>query len=101
MDYTVVLSDLFVSDLKEIADYLTVHADLDTAARVGHRLLDGALDTGKNPFIGTPVRQRPGLRKMLRYPYLIYYEVDEARRSIEVLRAWHGARDPKTLRLKA
>jgi plasmid stabilization system protein ParE len=36
---------------------------------------------------------------VLRYSYLIYYDVDEDRKTVEVLRAWHGARNPQTLRL--
>ena len=31
--------------------------------------------------------------------YLIYYDVNEPHKTVEVLRAWHGIRDPKTLRL--
>ncbi len=99
MDYKVILSDLFISDLKEIVDYLTSRAGMEVAFRVGNELLDCALETGRNPLIGQPVRQRPGARKVLRYSFLIYYDVDEARRTVEILRAWHGARDPKTLRL--
>jgi plasmid stabilization system protein ParE len=97
MDFKVILSDLFVSDLKRIVDYLSDRAGPDVACRIGNELLDRALETGRNPLIGQPVKQRPGVRKVLRYSYLIYYDVDEARRIVEILRAWHGTRDPKTL----
>ncbi len=100
MDYQVVLSDFFISDLKEIVDYLTAQAGAATASRIGHELLGRALQLGENPFIGQAIRQRSGVRKVLRHSYLICYDVDEARRIVEVLRVWHGARDPKTLRLK-
>ena len=99
MDDQVVLSDFFLSDLKEIVDYLTERVGATIAFRIGNELLDRALETGRNPFLGQPIRQRPGARKVLRHSYLIYYDVNEARRTVEVLRAWHGARDPKTLRL--
>ncbi len=101
MDYKVILSDLFISDLKEIVDSLTSWAGEEIAFRIGNELVDRALDAGRNPHIGQPVRQRPGTRKVLRYPYLIYYDLDESRQAVEVLRVWHGARDPKTLRLKS
>ena len=42
MDYEVVLSDLFISDLKSIVDYLGVRADGEVAARIGNELLDRA-----------------------------------------------------------
>ena len=98
MDFKVILSDLFLSDLQEIVHYLSEHAGPDTASRIGNELLDRALEAGQKPFLGQPVRQRPGARKVLRYPYLIYYDVNEARQTVEILRVWHGARDPKTLR---
>jgi len=98
MDYQVILSDLFISDLREIVDSLASRAGGEIAFRIGNELLDRALEAGRNPLIGHPVRQRPGTRKVLRHPYLIYYDVDEPRHAVEVLRVWHGARDPKTLR---
>lgn len=99
MDYKVILSDLFLRDLQEVVDYLNEHAGPEIASRIGDELLDRALEAGQRPFLGQPVRQRPGARKVLRYPYLIYYDVNETRKTVEVLRVWHGARDPKTLRL--
>ena len=99
MDYKVILSDLFLSDLQEIVEYLAEVSGPVTASRIGNELLDCAMEAGQSPFIGQPVKQRPDVRKVLRYHYLIYYDVNEPHKTIEVLRAWHGARDPKTLRL--
>ena len=99
MDYQVILSDLFIADLKEIVDYLTKRASVEVASRIGNELINRSLELGRNPFIGQIVRQRSGARKILRYSYRIYYDVNEAQRTVEVLRVWHGARDPKTLRL--
>ena len=99
MDYKVILSDLFLSDLQEIVEYLAEVSGSETASRIGNELLDCAMETGQRPFIGQTVKQRPGVRKVLRYHYLIYYDVNEPHNTVEVLRAWHGARDPKTLRL--
>jgi len=99
MDYQVVLSDQFIADLEEIVRYLTRRANPDIASRIGNELIDRALQLGRNPSIGQVVKQRPGARKILRYSYRIYYDVNESERIVEVLRVWHGARDPKTLRL--
>jgi len=99
MDYEVILSDLFIADLKEIVDFIAHRANAAVAARIGNELVDKALALGRNPFIGQPVKKRAGARKILRYSYRIYYDVDEARRVVDVLRVWHGARDPRTLRL--
>jgi len=100
MDFQVVLSDLFISDLKEIVDYLTIRADVDVASRIGNELLDRALEVGCNPWLGKPVKKKSGTRKVILYSYLIYYDVDDANHSVNILRAWHGARDPKTLRME-
>jgi plasmid stabilization system protein ParE len=99
MDYQVVLSDSFIVDLEGIVEYLTKRANREVAFRIGHELIDRAVQLGCNPFIGQVVRQRPGARKILRYAYQIYYDMNEIGRTVEVLRVWHGARDPKTLRL--
>jgi plasmid stabilization system protein ParE len=99
MDYEVILSDFFISDLQEIVEYITGRANGEIASRIGNELVSRALELGRNPFVGQIVKQRPGVRKILRYSYRIYYDVNEERRVVEVLRIWHGARDPKTLRL--
>ena len=99
MDYKIVLSGLFLSDLQEIVDYLNETAGAAIASRIGNELLDRALEAGESPFLGTPVKLRPGVRKVMKYSYLIYYDVHETSKTVEMLRVWHGARDPKTLRL--
>jgi plasmid stabilization system protein ParE len=92
MDYQVILSDFFISDLEEIVIYITREAGTDLAARVGNELINRATELARTPLIGQPVKQRSGARKILRYPYQIYYDVNEENRTIEVLRVWHGAR---------
>ena len=99
MDYKVILSDFFISDLGEIVNYLTQRANPEVAFRIGNELVNRAMELKHNPFVGQIVKQRPGARKILRYSYRIYYDVNEEQRTVEVLRIWHGARDPKSLRL--
>lgn len=99
MDYEIVLSDLFIADLEKIVGYLKGQAGEEVAYRIGNELINRALELSQNPFIGQIVKERPGARKILRYAYRIYYDINEAQRYVEVLRVWHGARDPKSLRL--
>ena len=70
MDFKVILSQLFVSELKEIVATLAERAGVEVASRLGNELLDRALAIGPNPFIGQPVKGRPGTPKVLRYSYL-------------------------------
>ena len=99
MDYSVILSEVFSSDLGGIIAYLMKSAGPETAFRIGNELIDRALEIGESPFIGQPVKKRVGVRKVLLYRYIIFYDVNEAQQTVEVLRVWHGARNPKSLRL--
>ena len=59
MDYQVILSDLFIADLKEIVDYLARRASPEAASRIGNELINRALEIGRNPFVGQIVKDRP------------------------------------------
>jgi plasmid stabilization system protein ParE len=63
-------------------------------------LLDQAETLRRLPYRGANVRRRPGVRKVMLRPYLIFYRIDEVRQCVEVLRFWHGAQDPRGLRLE-
>jgi plasmid stabilization system protein ParE len=98
MDFKVILSPLALNDLEEIVRYVAAD-DPMAAERLGTRLINLAGTLQKLPRRGTKVRLRPGVRKILLRPYLIFYQTDETARCVEVLRFWHGARDLKELRL--
>ena len=40
----------------------------------------------------------PGTRRLVLRSYLIFYEVDKATRTVDILRFWHAARDPDSLK---
>jgi plasmid stabilization system protein ParE len=63
-------------------------------------LLDRAEAHMQFPERGRNVRRRPGIKKLVLAPYLIFYRVDEARRCVDVLRFWHGAQNPGSLQLE-
>jgi len=47
------------------------------------------------PYIGTPVKGHPNVRRLLHSPLYIYYRLDERRGAIEILHFWHSSRkDP-------
>lgn len=98
MVYQVVLTAKAREDLRAIGAYIA----RDNAAatlRFTHRLLDEAQALNHAPHRGVQVRQRPEVRRIVHRPYLIYYRIEEDRNIIRILRFWHGARDPKSLRL--
>jgi len=99
MDFKVIFQPLALDDLKAIVRHVT-EKDLQAANRLGTSLLDQAESLAQLPDRGGNVRRRPGVKKLVRAPYLIFYRVDHARRCVDVLRFWHGAQNPSGLRLE-
>ena len=52
---------------------------------------------GNFPLIGAPYPKRPGIRKLVSRPYLIFYRPRLEAQCVDILRYWHGARgnDPE------
>ncbi len=99
MDFKVILGRLALADLEGIVRYVAGH-DPQAAGRLGNRLLDQAESLAQFPHRGGPVRRRPGVRKLVQAPYLIFYRVNEPAHSVEVLRFWHGAQDERSVRFE-
>jgi len=43
-------------------------------------------------LIGSLYPKRPGVRKLVSRPYIIYYRYRQEENCVDVLRYWHGAR---------
>jgi plasmid stabilization system protein ParE len=92
------LTEAAQADLGAVVRFLAEKSP-EAAARVGNELLDAALSLTLFPRRGTPVRRRPGLRKLSHRYYLIFYQVNETAQWVEVVRIWDGRQDPATLKL--
>jgi plasmid stabilization system protein ParE len=81
-------------DLIEITDYLSDIASPRIARNYETRIrsaIDGLRDV---PESGPPRREFGAhIRMLIVRPYLIFYEVELARRDVSILRILHGARD--------
>lgn len=99
MDFKVILQPLALEDLEAIVRHVA-QDDLQAANRLGMSLLDRAESLAQFPERGTNVRRRPGVKRLVRAPYLIFYRIDNARRCVDVLRFWHGAQNPRGLQLE-
>lgn len=100
MGYKVGLTDDARSDLHAAVRFIAVDGQNPEAAlRLGNELLDAALSLAIFSRRGSPVRRRPGMRKLSYRYWLIFYQVNEAEEWVEVVRIWDGRKDPKTLRL--
>lgn len=69
------------------------------AERFANRLVDLTESLRSLPERGRPVKNWPGVRVVVLAPYLIFYRFERPDREVEILRFWHGARDPLSLEL--
>jgi plasmid stabilization system protein ParE len=84
---------LFLTDVTECADYLTVEAGEKVAAEWYQSLKNALVQIQENPEIGRVRQDLPGDRirtlNLRKYPnYLIFYRLEK--NSIELLRVRHG-----------
>lgn len=93
MDYRLLYTQRALNDLAEIIGYIA-EDDPEAASRFGSSLLDHIDLLARFPNMGGVIRKRSHVRKLLHSPILIYYQVHEEKRLIEVLHLRHGARKP-------
>ena len=98
MDYRVLYTQKALNDLAEIVGYIA-EDNADAAARFSNALVDHVALLSRFPHIGSMVRRRPNVQKLLHSPFLVYYSIREAKREVEVVHIRHGARKPPTSEL--
>ena len=91
MDYRLLYTQRALNDLAEIIGYIAEDA-AEAASRFGSSLLDHIDLLARFPNMGSTIRKRSRVRKLLHSPILIYYQIQEEERLIEVLHLRHGAR---------
>jgi plasmid stabilization system protein ParE len=98
MGCAVIYSEAALDDLQIITAYIAAD-DVKVAERFANRLVDLAESLRNMPGKGRPVKGWPDVRVIVLSPYLIFYRFKEQEEKVEVLRFWHGARDPAKLEL--
>jgi plasmid stabilization system protein ParE len=93
LDYRLLFTQRALSDLSEIVGHIAQDDD-DAASRFGVALLDHVDLLGRFPRMGNTVRKRSRVRKLVHSPILVYYQVHEEKRLVEVLHFRHGSRKP-------
>jgi plasmid stabilization system protein ParE len=92
VDYRIVFAQRALTDFAEIIGYIAEDDD-EAAARFGGSLLDHVELLARYPRMGGVIRKRSRVRKLLHSPILVYYQIREDRRIIEVLHCRHGSRN--------
>jgi addiction module RelE/StbE family toxin len=98
MDCAVVYSEAALADLEQITAFIA-RDNAEVAQRFANRLVDLAESLTSLPERGRPVKNWPGVRVIVLAPYLVFYRFERAEKTVEILRFWHGARDPLSLDL--
>lgn len=97
MGYRVIFTARADRDLGDVVRFL---ARLSPAAaeRLGYALWDDAMSLANLPRRGVAVPERPGYRRILHRPwFLIFYQIDEAARTVTIVRIWDARNDPNLL----
>jgi plasmid stabilization system protein ParE len=95
VDYKLFYTQKALNDLAAIIGHVA-DDDAEAASRFGISLLDHVELLARFPRMGGVIPKRPGVRKLVHSPLLVYYQVHEDKRLIEVLHFRHGARKPGT-----
>ena len=98
MDCAVIYSEVALADLEQITAFIAAD-NPEVAQRFANRLVDLAESLRSIPERGRPVKNWPGVRLVVLSPYLIFYRFQKQASAVEILRFWHGARDPSSLEL--
>lgn len=91
MGCKIVFSPQAVADLESAVRFIAKD-NPDAAMRVGNTLIDRVSILEHFPLVGSPYPKRPGVRKLVSRPYIIYYRPRLEENCLDILRYWHGAR---------
>ena len=98
MDYEVILTEPARDDLREIVAFIA-QDNPQAAVTFRDRLIAEAETFVRFPHRGRLMRRRGNVPKLVCRPYLILYRIAESqcKRTVEILRFWHGARGTQRL----
>lgn len=90
MTYKIKYLPLAVQDLRDIAEYLSGFYP-KTAKRVLKELRDKIAKLGDTPKMCEIYRLDPQYRKMIVEQYLVFYQINESDRTVEIHRVLRGS----------
>lgn len=91
MDFKVTFSQRALRELAAIIKFIA-QDNPDAAHELGDKLLDQAAGLRRFPLRHAKDHHRANVRKIPMPPYLIYYSINEEKRTVTILHFWHGAR---------
>ena len=97
MGCKIIFSPQALTDLEAAVRFIAKENPV-AAARVGNALIDHVAILENFPLLGSLYPERPGVRKLVSRPYIIFYRFREQENSVDILRYWHGAQQEPDLR---
>jgi toxin ParE1/3/4 len=97
MGCKIIFSPQAIADLEAAVRFIAGENPA-AAVRVGNALIDRVEILENFPLLGAPYPKRPGVRKLVARPYIIFYRFREKENVVDILRYWHGARTEPDLR---
>jgi plasmid stabilization system protein ParE len=95
MGCKIIFSPQAIADLAAAVCFIAAD-DPEAAVRTGNALIDRVAMLENFPLVGAVYPKRPGVRKLVSRPYLIFYRFRETENIVDILRYWHGSRgEPK------
>ena len=91
MGCKIIFSPQAIVDLESVVRFIAKE-NPDAAARVGSALIDRVSILENFPLVGSLYPKRPGVRKLVSRPYIIFYRPRLKENCVDILRCWHGAR---------
>jgi plasmid stabilization system protein ParE len=91
MGFKIIFSPQAIADLEEVVRHIA-NDDPVTAVRIGKALIDRVEILENFPLLGVTYSKRPGVRKLVSRPYLIFYRPRPEENCVDILRYRHGAR---------
>ena len=91
MDYRLLITQRALNDLAEIIGHIA-EEDAEAASRFGNSLLDHIELLTRFPRMGGTIRKRSRVRKLSHSPILVYYQLREDKRMVEILHLRHASR---------
>jgi toxin ParE1/3/4 len=97
MGCKIIFSPQAIADLEAAVRFIA-EENPDAALRIGNVLIDRVAILENFPLLGSPYPKRPGVRKLVSRPYIIFYRFREQDNFVDILRYWHGAQREPDLR---
>ncbi|NJM94055.1 MAG: type II toxin-antitoxin system RelE/ParE family toxin [Cytophagales bacterium] len=92
MDYKISLSTRAQEEIEKAIDYYSLYSN-DAPKHFITSLTQAYATLEKNPFFSLRYKNIRALR-LNRFPYLLYYVIDENQKTLRILSCFHAKRNP-------